>query len=297
MQRDLHGIDGDDLARLHVLGGLRPRAPWSRPRSRRCARARCPQSSSRRERDRRRCRRSRRLAVTTLGTLRAPRIARMSSIRPCAGSPATSPKMRTAGLFSSKPLGMSGKLGDGRGDAALIVAARILHGDAPGSVGPKPASSSLLAITPCGGDAHIDEERVLAGCRALRDRDARSSAPRRPLRGQRGRSRVCETSRWVSGICRHAAAAMPGGDAGHDLDRMPASRSASSSSPPRPKMNGSPPLSRTTVCPARARAIIKRIDLALRHAVLRPSPCRPGSARPRGARDRARLCRPGGRRE
>ena len=39
---------------------------------------------------------------------------------------------------------------------------------------------------------------------------------------------------------------------------MPASASASASSPPRPKMNGSPPLSRTTVRPRRARSISRR---------------------------------------
>ena len=40
---------------------------------------------------------------------------------------------------------------------------------------------------------------------------------------------------------------------GHDLERDPRSRAAASaSSPPRPNTNGSPPLSRTTACPARA---------------------------------------------
>ncbi len=37
-----------------------------------------------------------------------------------------------------------------------------------------------------------------------------------------------------------------GGDAGHDLDHDTRADQASSSSPPRPKMKGSPPLSRTT---------------------------------------------------
>ena len=43
-------------------------------------------------------------------------------------------------------------------------------------------------------------------------------------------------------------------DAGHDLERMPASASSSASSPPRPKTNGSPDFRRTTVRPARARS-------------------------------------------
>ena len=33
--------------------------------------------------------------------------------------------------LEAEPLGMSGKLGDGREHAALVVAARILDGDAP----------------------------------------------------------------------------------------------------------------------------------------------------------------------
>ena len=51
----------------------------------------------------------------------------MSSITPAAGNPATSPKISTAGLFESEPLGVRGKLGDGGQHAPLIVAARILH--------------------------------------------------------------------------------------------------------------------------------------------------------------------------
>jgi hypothetical protein len=39
---------------------------------------------------------------------------------------------------------------------------------------------------------------------------------------------------------------------------MPAARSASASSPPRPKTKGSPPLSRTTRSPRRASATISR---------------------------------------
>ena len=42
-----------------------------------------------------------------------------------------------------------------------------------------------------------------------------------------------------------------GGDAGHDLERDAGAASASASSPPRANTNGSPPLSRTTVEPAR----------------------------------------------
>src|SRR5215467_4241498 len=49
---------------------------------------------------------------------------------------------------------------------------------------------------------------------------------------------------------------------------MPASAKASASSPPRPKMNGSPPLSRTTVRPRRARSM-SMADFLLRVGVAR----------------------------
>ena len=48
---------------------------------------------------------------------------------------------------------------------------------------------------------------------------------------------------------------------------MPASASASNSSPPRPKINGSPPLRRITVSPRRARSIIIGADFFLRKSV------------------------------
>ena len=51
---------------------------------------------------------------------------------------------------------------------------------------------------------------------------------------------------------------------------MPASASASASSPPRPKMNGSPPLRRTTVSPRRRAVDQHGADLVLRDGVRRP---------------------------
>src|SRR3954469_2027535 len=48
---------------------------------------------------------------------------------------------------------------------------------------------------------------------------------------------------------------MPAVTPGTTSNGMPAALSASASSPPRPKTNGSPPLRRTTVCPRRARSI------------------------------------------
>ena len=49
------------------------------------------------------------------------------------------------------------------------------------------------------------------------------------------------------------------GDARHHQTATPASRRCSSSSPPRPKMKGSPPLSRTTLRPARAASTRRRL--------------------------------------
>ena len=65
---------------------------------------------------------------------------------------------------------------------------------------------------------------------------------------------VC--SRCVSGTPVYAA--MPSGDVtpGTISKATPAAANASASSPPRPKMNGSPPFSRTTFKPRRARSII-----------------------------------------
>ena len=69
---------------------------------------------------------------------------------------------------------------------------------------------------------------------------------------------ACAMSRCVSGIC--ADAAHPSADEipGTTSTSMPAARSASTSSPPRPKMKGSPPLSRTTRLPLSAASTSRR---------------------------------------
>ena len=60
------------------------------------------------------------------------------------------------------------------------------------------------------------------------------------------------TPRWVTGIPAYAAAAIPAVTPGTTSKRTPAAASACASSLPRPKTNGSPPLSRTTRFPSRA---------------------------------------------
>ena len=60
------------------------------------------------------------------------------------------------------------------------------------------------------------------------------------------------------------------GNARHHFERQcPASASASASSPPRPKINGSPPFSRTTFRPRLAALDQQRADLFLRKRVVR----------------------------
>ena len=58
--------------------------------------------------------------------------------------------------------------------------------------------------------------------------------------------------RWVTGIPAYAGTAMAELTPGTTSKGMPALASASASSPPRPKTNGSPPLSLTTTRPALA---------------------------------------------
>ena len=96
--------------------------------------------------------------------------------------------------------------------------------------------------------AHVDGERVaLRGERRPRGFAAAFGA----VAGDEGDGRG--ERRWVSGMPAEAAqpsaAVMPGTTA----TGRPASRKASTSSPPRPNTNGSPAFSRTTVWPARTR--------------------------------------------
>ena len=58
-------------------------------------------------------------------------------------------------------------------------------------------------------------------------------------------------SRCVTGMPAYAGAATPAVTPGTTSNGTPAAASASASSPPRPNTNGSPPLRRTTLLPAR----------------------------------------------
>ena len=64
------------------------------------------------------------------------------------------------------------------------------------------------------------------------------------------------TSRWVTGMPQEAGTAKALETPGTIRTPIPAATQASISSPPRPKTNGSPPFSRTTDWPRRARLII-----------------------------------------
>ena len=63
-----------------------------------------------------------------------------------------------------------------------------------------------------------------------------------------------ETPRWVTGMPADAGTDASDETPGMTSNGTPASASASASSPPRPNMNGSPPLSRTTSSPRRPSA-------------------------------------------
>ncbi len=100
-------------------------------------------------------------------------------------------------------------------------------------------------------------------------------------------------SRCVTGIPAYAGAATPAVTPGTTSNGMPAARSASASSPPRPNTNGSPPFSRTTVAPRRAVFEQQPLDLALRDR--RPPPSLPAysfSASGRAPLERARRDQP-----
>ena len=58
------------------------------------------------------------------------------------------------------------------------------------------------------------------------------------------------SSRWVTGIPAYAGAATPEVTPGTTSKATPAADSASASSPPLPKTNGSPPFRRTTLLPS-----------------------------------------------
>ena len=76
------------------------------------------------------------------------------------------------------------------------------------------------------------------------------------------------TLRCVTGMPAYAGAAIAEVMPGTTSKGTPAAESASASSPPRPKTNGSPPFSRTTNRPARAVLDEAGVDLLLRHRVV-----------------------------
>ncbi len=84
---------------------------------------------------------------------------------------------------------------------------------------------------------------------AASDRQSMSGSPAR--RWPVTTVNAAETPRWVTGIPAAAGAATDELMPGTISNGTPASASAWASSPPRPKTNGSPPLSRTTSLPWR----------------------------------------------
>ena len=120
-----------------------------------------------------------------------------------------------------------------------------------------------------------------------RDRPSPPASPTRPVTTVTDEARP----RWVTGM--PAAAGTPKADVtpGTTSQGMPACASASTSSPPRPKRNGSPPLRRTTTADARPCSTSSRAISSWRRAArpLRPrpaGPCRRRSAGPSAAPDR-----------
>ena len=108
------------------------------------------------------------------------------------------------------------------------------------------AGDQLLGDRGQPADAHVDHERP---------REGRQRAPvqRRLGLGRDPRARSRTRPRWPRrdgsrGCRRRRARRRPAVTPGTTSNGMPAARSASASSPPRPNTNGSPPLRRTTDC-------------------------------------------------
>ena len=124
---------------------------------------------------------------------------------------------------------------------------------------------SRAAISAQRADAHQEHERVGARARGAPSRCWLSSFV--------GSSWPVITAnddampRCVTGIPAYAGAAIADVTPGMTSNGTPAAASASASSPPRPKTNGSPPFSRTTRLPARALLDEQRVDLVLRQRV------------------------------
>ncbi len=75
-------------------------------------------------------------------------------------------------------------------------------------------------------------------------------------------TKAVESPRWVTGMPASPGAATAVETPGTTSQGIPAAASARASSPPRPKTNGSPLLSRTTRSPRSARRIISRSMVA-----------------------------------
>ena len=123
---------------------------------------------------------------------------------------------------------------------------------AAGVSGARPCSISASAMRPI---RSIDISRTSVP--PLAARPGQST----PLSASRPGSRWPETTvksdatpRWVNGMPATAGPASALVTPGTTVTGMPARTHASHSSPPRPNTNGSPPLSRTTRLPARARS-------------------------------------------
>ena len=142
--------------------------------------------------------------------------------------------------------------------------------------------------------------RCRRGCASpCRARSAGRCAPAPPSRRRRRRRRmpVARITAWliaanVAGIAGRGQPRKPRGHARDDAERDAGRASASASSPPRPNMNGSPPLSRSTRC-AGARQLdqtVRRCRPAASTAGRRA--CRRIRAAPAAARAPARGDRP-----
>src|SRR6185437_6574276 len=157
-----------------------------------------------------------RLAVTTLGTFKllgCENVFDQSMSRQASDLA----EDENRGAFQPKPLGMSGKVGDGCGDTAFILAARVLHADHGKGRG-EARVEQLLGNHPCGGDTHIDEEGVLTRGESsqIEVLEARLLAPRLMARQESDRMRdVAMGERDLQARrCRD-----PSRDARDDLDR------------------------------------------------------------------------------
>ena len=101
---------------------------------------------------------------------------------------------------------------------------------------------------------------------SARPGSGRRSPGRRPRRRAPTAPRTPEARpRWVTGIPASAGAATAELTPGMTSNGMPASTSASASSPPRPSTNGSPPFRRTTSWPAAGLADHQAVDRLLGH--------------------------------